>query len=241
MITEESLRAIEELGIEIDHDVAFGGKSKGNQHLRRSAALARYLAQKVGANVAVAVAGSWLHDTALPSGNDYDYDTNKEIVLALLRDIDMSQHDREAAAECVASHEGTVAPKSLEAQVVHDVDVLEKAGILGIIRHTWKLTNSGKIDAKNVTSVDCDTVCDHVAWRQRQLRTDEARRLSAIVSAPLLDDTVVMAIVKLSAKRASQGVITEKIAQELQSVIPHRAYSVLRYQLNQDYLKGESL
>ncbi len=237
MITKESLHAIKKLGIGIDHDVAFGGKSKGNQHLQRSAALAEHLAQCVGADVSVAVAGAWLHDTALPSGNDYDYTTNKDIVLALLKDIEMSQDDRKAVAECVASHEGTVVPKSLEAQVVHDTDVLEKSGILGVIRHTWKMTNSSKINPLQITQRDVDAVLEHVAWRQKQLKLDEARRISEIVSAPLIENDDMFAIVSLTAKRAIAGVITEDIAKECAPIISEKAYELLEHQLKQKYLK----
>lgn len=235
MITNESLNKIKELGVGIDHDIAFGGKSKGNQHLYRVVSLTNHLANSVKADISIAVAGAWLHDTALPSGDDYNYKTNKEIVLGLLQNINISDDDREAVAECVASHEGTVSPKSLEAQVVHDADVLEKAGILGIIRHTWKLTNSGKIDPDHVTSYDVDTVLEHVAWRQSRLQTDEAKRISRVVSMSL-DDKTTMSIVETSASLASKGVITEKIAETLISLLNDKEYKILQFQLSQEYL-----
>jgi len=46
MISKQRLEEIEKLGVGIDHNDAFGGKSKGNLHLQRSAKLAKYLAKK---------------------------------------------------------------------------------------------------------------------------------------------------------------------------------------------------
>ena len=84
MLNKSTLLKIKELAVKIDHEVAFGGKSKGNRHLWRVVKLARYIAKKLGADVSVVEAGAWLHDTALPSGDDYNYEKNKEIVTSIL-------------------------------------------------------------------------------------------------------------------------------------------------------------
>lgn len=156
-------------------------------------------------------------------------------MLELLEKIDISQADREAVAECVASHEGIVKPKTLEAQVVHDTDVLEKSGILGLIRHTWKLTNSGKINPDKIDFAETNKVADHILWRQSRLQTTEGKKLSQNFSINLPLETI-SKIVKLSAKLASQGVITEVIAEKLVSVIPEKEYSILKKQLSQEYI-----
>jgi len=148
MLNKNTLQKIKKLALKTDHNVAFSGKSKGNKHLLRVVLIAKFLAQKTGADESIVVAGAFLHDTALPSGNDYNYLKNKKIAKDLLKHFNLSQIELEGIVECVASHEGITNPKTLEAKVVHDADVLEKLGFLGIIRHTWKLTNSGKINYK---------------------------------------------------------------------------------------------
>src|SRR3989344_8066061 len=129
MVNQKYIKEIKKVGIRIDHDMAFDGKSKGNKHLFRVVKLAKYLALKSKADISIVECGAWLHDTALPSGNDYDYKKNKKIVEKLLYSIDISKKDKEFISECVASHEGTKIPKTLEAKIVHDADVLEKTGI----------------------------------------------------------------------------------------------------------------
>lgn len=235
MITKENLQQIEHIGVGIDHDMAFGGKSKGNKHLYRVVVLTEHLAKSAKANVNIAIAGAWLHDTALPSGNDYNYENNKKIILDILHGVDLSNEDRLSIAECVASHEGTTEPQTLEAQVVHDADVLEKVGLLGIIRHTWKLTNSGKINPKQVTQDDVTAVLNHIQWRQERLHTDEAKRLSRLVGISL-DNETALKIVSLTAHMASKGIITEVIAQELASIVSPEQYALLETQLIQGYL-----
>ena len=143
---------------------ASGGKSKGNKHLFRVVKIADHLAKKMKADARIVQAGAWLHDTALPSGNDYDYKKNKRIVQKILSSAPISKGDKNLIAECVASHEGTEGPKTLEARVVHDADVLEKVGLLGLIRHTWKLTNSDKINPSAVKDGDVKKIVDHIAW-----------------------------------------------------------------------------
>src|ERR1035437_4828642 len=128
MITKETLIKIKKLGIGIDWNDAFAGKSKGNKHLFRVVKLAKYMATKLKADVLVVEAAAWLHDTALPSGNDYDYKKNKEIVKKIMADLDLSPGESDKIAECVACHEGTAKIKTLEAKIIHDADVLEKVG-----------------------------------------------------------------------------------------------------------------
>ena len=101
MLDKETLLRIKQVALKIDHNIAFGGKSKGNRHLLRVVRIAQFLAKKTGADFAITTAGAFLHDTALPSGNDYDYSENKKIVRKLLQDFDLSQEEIDKIAECV--------------------------------------------------------------------------------------------------------------------------------------------
>ena len=90
MLNKNTLIKIKKLALKIDHDVAFDGKSKGNKHLFRVVRIAKFLSQKTEADLFIVVAGALLHDTALPSGNDYNYLKNKKIVKKLLKTFNLS-------------------------------------------------------------------------------------------------------------------------------------------------------
>lgn len=236
MINKKTLAQIGNLGIKIDHNQAFKGKSKGNKHLSRVVRIAKFLAKKSGADLDIVEAAAYLHDTALASGNDYDYKKNKKIALKLLKQFKLSQRDAEHIAECVASHEGTRIPRTLEAKIVHDADVLEKTGLLGMIRHTWKMTNMNKLDPANVRQRDAKKILAHVRWRSRQLQMPLARNMSAYLSGGL-DERAAIRIIEITAPLARQGVITEKIAPIVSKQLNKKQRQKLKEQLTGSYLK----
>lgn len=236
MLNAKTLKHIQRIGVETDHLAAFGGKSKGNKHLSRVVKIAKFMAMKTGADLKVTEAGAWLHDTALPTGNDYDPATNKRVVKKMLKDVDLTAAEIELISECVASHEGTKRPSLLEAQIVHDADVIEKTGILGIIRHTWKLTNSGKIDHANVKDADARTVLLHITWRRAQLRLPLSRKFARTLSVPMSTKQA-REIVAITAPLAHRGVITEKIAKVLEKKLSKKQVTALKSQLAVAYLK----
>lgn len=236
MLDNKTLLKIKELALKIDHDVAFGGKSKGNKHLLRVVKIAQFLAKKTGADFTVTMAGAFLHDTALPSGNDYEYSQNKKIVKKLLQDFDLSQNELDKIAECVASHEGTAKPKTLEAKIVHDADVLEKVGLLGIIRHTWKTTNQNKLDSSDVKDKDTENVINHIAWRRKRLQTPIARKVAKYLITPVSKQEA-KTIITITASMAVRGIVTEKIAMALREHLSQKQNAKLKEQLNLGYLK----
>ena len=235
MITKKNIQEIKKLGITIDHDMAFGGKSKGNKHLFRVVAIAKHLALKTNADILVVEAGAWLHDTALPSGDDYNYKNNKEILLNLLSRTNISAEDKNLISECVASHEGTKIPKTLEAKIVHDADVLEKVGLLGIIRHTWKLTNLEKINPNNITDRDVKKIIEHIEWRGKRLQTSGARKIQKYLTVPIKIDQA-KTLISLISEMADKGIVTEKIAMVLSKHLNKRQNEKLTEQLSLRYL-----
>ena len=236
MLNKNMLLKIKKIALKIDHDVAFGGKSKGNKHLFRVVRIAKFLAQKTGADESISVAGAFLHDTALPSGNDYNYLKNKKIVKDLLKPLNLSQKELNGIIECVASHEGTTNVRTLEAKVVHDADVLEKVGLLGIIRHTWKLTNLKNINRENIRNKDIKMILDHIEWRRKNLQTPMAKKIGKYLSVPV-NRHKARTIVMLSSSMAFDGVITEKIAMALRKNLNGGENEKLREQLNLAYLR----
>lgn len=235
MLDKNTLLKIKKLALKIDHDIAFGGKSKGNKHLLRVVRIAQFLAQKTGANPAITTAGAFLHDTALPSGNDYEYAQNKRIVKKLLEPFILSKDELNKIAECVASHEGTVNPKSLEAKIVHDADVLEKVGLLGIIRHAWKMTNQNKLDPFAVKDGDVNKIISHILWRRKKLQTSIARKMSQYLTVSVSKQKAKI-IVTLAADMAARGIVTEKIAVALRKNLNQKQSEKLKEQLNLGYL-----
>lgn len=236
MLTQRNLDDIKKIAITIDHDAAFGGKSKGNLHLFRVVAIVEFMTKKMEANLPIAIAGAFLHDTALPTGDDYNYETNKKVVTGILEPLHLAKDDVDQIAECVASHEGTAQAKSLEAQIVHDADVIEKLGLLGVIRHTWKLTNLGKIDAEHISDQDVKTILDHIEWRMKKLQTPVAKKIGEYLSISL-DEKRAKTIIALVSGMAFKGIITEKIAKELERMLEKNEIRALRDQLSLGYLK----
>ena len=235
MFNKNILLRIKKLALKIDHDISFSGKSKGNRHLFRVVRVARFLAQETGANLFIVLAGAFLHDTALPSGNDYNYLRNKKIVKDLLKPFDLSQNELYGIAECVESHEGTVRPKSLEAKVVHDADVLEKAGLLGIIRHTWKMTNLKKLDHKMIKDQDVKKILNHIKWRSERLQIPIAKKIERYLSIPI-DKKKAKIIVSLTASMAFESIVTEKIAIVVRKHLDKKQNEKLKEQLDLSYL-----
>jgi HD superfamily phosphodiesterase len=230
-----TIKKIRALALKIDHDMAFGGKSKGNRHLERVVKIASFLGHKMQADPFITKAGALLHDTALPSGNDYNYKKNKEIVTGLLGSFELSRDELERVAECVASHEGTAKIRTLESKIVHDADVLEKTGILGIIRHTWKMTNSGKINPLKISKRDIQNVIDHIEWRRKKLQTPLAKKIARYTTTPIKMSKLSTIIPAISVL-AQKGVITEKIARIIDKDLNKIQSEKLKEQLSLAYL-----
>lgn len=236
MLNKNTLLKIKKLALKIDYDISFGGKSKGNQHLIRVVRIAKFLAQKTGADPLIVEAGALLHDTALPSGNDCDYQQNKKVVKNLLKSFNFPGTELNKIAECVASHEGTVKPKTLEAKIIHDADVLEKVGILGVIRHTWKMANLKKLNYEMVTNQDVKEILEHIKCRSKKLQTPLAKKISKYLAINL-DRQKAKAIISLGASLAVQGVITEKIATVVHKHLNQKQSQKLKEQLSLGYLR----
>lgn len=235
MLNNQAIEKIKKRALQIDWDLAFKGKSKGNRHLLRITEIARFLAKKERADLLVVEAGALLHDTPLPAGEDSSYKKNKQIVKEVLKPFKLGKEEENAIAECVASHEGTVVPKTLEAKIVHDADVLEKSGILGFIRHTWKLVHLKEINADKIDEKAVSKVVEHLKWRFNRLQTKTAKNLHKKVSSSL-NEQETKEIIKTAAILASQGKITEEIAKALYKHLKKEQSAKLKSQIDLSYL-----
>ena len=227
------MQKIKRIALEIDWKRSFAGKAKGNKHLFRMVKLAAWMASKLRANVPIVEAAAWLHDVALPSGNDYNYATNKKTVAAVLKQLKLPARERATVAVCAASHEGTGPMRTLEAKIVHDADALEKSGILGIIRHTWKVAHGESAEMDEVT---VKRILHHVRWRATRLQTRLAKTMHAYIAVPLSAPHA-KKLVRSVAMKVARGMITEKIARALLATLPAKQKTKLKEQLTLTYLK----
>lgn len=133
------MKKIKKFGIEMDWNVAFNKRSKGNKHLFRVRKIALYLAEKEGGRKDIIEAAVWLHDVGLIKGNKNHHKTGAKIAKRFLKNIGLDSKLIEQVCHCIEAHEGTVKAKTKEAMIVNDADALDKTGALGVIRHTWKL------------------------------------------------------------------------------------------------------
>src|SRR5687768_4221729 len=141
---EATVALLRREAIQVDWEVAFGGKSAGNRHLERVARLADYLVEAARAagerpDPFVTHAGAAIHDVGLILGNRDHARTGATICEALLRFLGIEEPRRSAIVACVRSHDfGTdeaasepAPPPTIEAKIVHDADTLDKLGPLG--------------------------------------------------------------------------------------------------------------
>jgi len=189
MINSLQLEKIKEFAVDIDWNHTFDGKSKGNMHLFRMVNLCKELAEKISKNncpnlvdLSILEAGSWLHDTNLEINIVGDTLANKIKVKRFLQDIGIASEDILQIIHCIEAHDGRVKAKSIEAQLVHDADTLEKMGPLGVIRETWKRSQLGwtsETIAKHLP--------EHLNKRKNNLYTEIAKNKAEELSQYLED------------------------------------------------------
>lgn len=238
MINKFILDQIQAYSIETDWLQTFGGMSRGSRHLFRVNKIATFLTNHTDADISIVQAGAWLHDIGLTKGNDDKPEIIRTLALDYLKTLNLPLSDANAIADCVASHEGIEKAKSIEAQVVHDADVLDKQGMLGIIRHTWKLTNliMPNASGQEVTN----EVVKHIAWRESKLYLKKARVIASLLNKDLPDLTgdipefekLIAEIMKL----AKKGVVSDEIAKMIEKKLPKELKELLKLQLECGYL-----
>lgn len=211
------LDEIQAYALDIDWNKAFEGKAYGNRHLFRVVTIATFLAEKEGARQDICEAGAWLHDVGLIVGNDDNPTTIRRIAEAYLRNLDLDTGQVRSIAGCAETHEGCRSANSLEARIVHDADVLDKMGLLGVIRHTWKIVNliAPQANAQEV----CNLVQTHLHARQERLYTTTARKIVVHLNAAqqqfFMSSKQASEQIALIMQSVRQGAISDQIAATL--------------------------
>lgn len=239
-----TIKEISEKAIELDWNKAFGGKSKGNRHLYRVNQIAQYIQTKEGGDLFVVLVGAWIHDVSLAYGNDDDPDKIAKHTQHFLEDFDDEITDVEIKQilNSVIYHEKGGRRLSLEAEIIHDADVIDKSGVLGVIRQVWKMTNL--IDNKVLQSKsDLDRLKKHLTTRQRNTYTNTGRRLLELMTSSqndfFSDEKLAHEMIHEISILAHMGRTSDNIAKEL-IALDNPVFSKLQEQLDCAYLESST-
>lgn len=108
-------------------------------HIQRDLAMAIRVGEAEKADMRTVLAGVLLHDIGRlhPELGDNHYEAGAKIASAYLRNAGFTDREIQAVVHCIKAHgpRGVEAPRSLEAKVVYDVDVLScSVGYTGVAR-----------------------------------------------------------------------------------------------------------
>jgi len=187
-ITVGQFNRLESWAIHYDWNLAFDGRSRGNLHLARTVKLIKYLWHGLHENdelkkntavrteLDVAIAGGLLHDIGLVKGNCGHCFSGKIIAGGILMNAGLEKEIIDRILHCIEAHDGEVPALTVEAQLVHDADTIDKLGPLGAIRHIWKLSLLGE---REYTSEELEVIIpDHLESRYRNLYLNESKELA---------------------------------------------------------------
>ena len=237
---KQLLKIVGKQAVKLDWEKAFGGKSYGNKHLFRVNKIAKYLQKKEGGDEFIVLTGAWVHDVALAYGSDSSPKVVRKQTKKFLGDFkDLTTEEMAKVTECATSHEVGGKNLSLEAQIVHDADVIDKSGMLGVVRHIWKMTNlleNRIMDKKN----DVVILERHLKEREQKLFTKTARsvvkKLNKRRDAFFLDKMFTRKLVLVISKMANKGIISDEISTEILDY-KHQSTDLISEQLSLKYLK----
>lgn len=237
-IQSKLLALIGEKAVDLDWNVAFSGKSKGNRHLFRVNKIAEYLQREEGGDAFITLATAWVHDVSLAFGLDDDPQAIHQHTLNFLTQFELDPAGMQKIAEAASNHE-TSQTQTIEAQIVHDADVIDKSGMLGVIRHIWKMTNM--IENRILTTTqDFEKLRQDIESRQQKLFTYTGQQLFKKLQRGqqlFFENPQALEIMKEISVSAQSGVISDDIAQHLITQMPNSPIiQLLHDQLTCSYL-----
>ena len=234
------VKEISEQAIRLFWEESFAGMAYGSRHLHRVHRIAQFLWEKEGGDEFLVLAGAWVHDVALAHGHDYDPQDVAKLTRTFLRQFQLLRRDEtDRLVACAEGHESGGDSLSLEARIVHDADVLDKGGLLGVVRHIWKMTNmlENRIlgDEHDLKKLE-----NHLTQRQNRLCTETARQLAnhlrGSVDLFFRDRRFALETMTWVSRLATRGIVTEKLAKQLISRSDHPSLRRLKDQLECRYL-----
>jgi uncharacterized protein len=247
-MNQRQIQLIKELSqeaVRLFWEDSFGGKAYGSRHLQRVQRIAEYLWEKEGGDEFIVLAGAWVHDVALAHGPDYEPERVAKLTRKFLIQFTSLQKDEvDGLVACAEGHEAGGDFLSLEAKLVHDADVLDKGGLLGVVRHIWKMTNM--LENRILKDEhDLKRLENHLEARQARLYTNTARRLANYLKGPLdlffRDRRFARETMVSVSRLADRGIISDKVAEAFASRNDHPCLEGLRRQLELDYFRDNAL
>jgi len=234
------VKQISEKAVRLFWEESFGGIAYGSRHLHRVNRIAEFLWKNEGGDEFLVMAGAWVHDVALAHGHDYDPERVATLTRVFLRQFELLRRDEtDRLVECAEGHEFGGDLLSFEARIVHDADVVDKGGLLGVVRHIWKMTNmlENRILADEQ---DLKKLENHLILRQDRLYTETTRQLTNHLkeSAELFfrDRRFALETMIWVSQLAIRGSIAERLAEQLLSRSDHPCLQLLKDQLECRYL-----
>ena len=236
------VRQISVESIDLDWKIAFGGKAYGNKHLFRVAKIVKYLLKNEPGDDFVSQVGGWVHDVSLAWGNDYDSKIVEERTLNFLKKYkkQINPEEMNKIIKCASFHECNSGQLSNEAKIVHDADVIDKCGYLGIIRHIWKMTNM--LENKILKSQsDLDKLKKHLANRREKIFTKSASRIVLRLNKQqenfFKNNKDALEKMNLISTLAASGIASDKIAIRICKLSDFSTSKLIKDQLSCSYLK----
>ena len=107
-------------------------------HVMRDLHRALVIAAEEGSvNYGILIPGVLLHDIGFctPDFKKMGHDVaGARLAVEILRDLDYSENECDAVGHCIRAHKGKAErPRTIEARILYDADVLEKAGLVFLI------------------------------------------------------------------------------------------------------------
>jgi HD superfamily phosphodiesterase len=239
----ETIKIISKDAISLDWKVAFKGKAYGNRHLFRVAKIIKFMVKKEGGDLFIAQTGGWIHDVSLAWGSDYDPILVEKRTRRFLRKYHvLTNEELNKIVECATLHETASKSSNLEAKIVHDADVIDKCGSLGVIRHIWKMTNMLEGGMLNNAS-DLKKLETHLKQRKASLYTKTAVKIAKNLNRGNVlffkNKKVAFELMKIISSLAWKGKTSDVIAKTI--IIKNNTSNfskLLKQQLSCSYLKN---
>ena len=233
------LKKISKEAVRLDWEKAFNGKAKGNKHLFRVNKIAKFLQKREGGNLFLILTSAWVHDVSLAYDcNESEKNINKN-TRQFLSQFNLLPNEINKIAQYSSSHESGRKNIPIEAKIVHDSYVIDKGGILGIIRHVWKMTN---LLEKRILSnkEDLAQVKKHLKERERKVFTKTSKKIVKRLNKKrdeffTNEDRAIELMNQISIK-ANKGINSDKIALFLIKTEKIYISEILRNQLDCSYL-----
>jgi len=141
-ISPEDMAAIRRIAREMSAPASFAGMD----HVERVLRIAEEIGREEGADLDVLRAAAYLHDIAVPLDKPHHYDLGSRLARGILRDLGWSAEQIEPVGHAIEAHSryGGPEPRTLEARILRDADIVECVGAVGLARALVRSREAGE-------------------------------------------------------------------------------------------------